>query len=866
MTTNITTGLSVLSQKVGKLIKPLTDFASDKFSVIAVSVNWVITRDNSKLRIIAANGTKRDYNNTYSDAFETNVIIASNKALIISTEAQYKFATVVNLTDGNILKKIYIVGDPAPASLVLDEINNRVIIFKAAPKEGLSGTAWIYAIDLATYTSTQLYNETNNPSLNSKFIHLDITSTGDIYRSYKNTGISEISKITANSTTGLNASLYTDSPPRTVISNNAGSDIKFPKFINNKVFVLSEDCQSFSAWDTSTLNNQIISPIIIDTRAGLLGALSTVQYPRFQYDLSTGYYHDTRTFFTWDTQNDSVVTNEYSICIDNEETTAGAINLQDTQPVRVFSQFNKAAYYRANSKHFIFELQKDLSCEITKSVEQASQQFQMKSYSKLFRADITKLTGSLEYSLDLPQKSVFINENFVITSSGTIITVNGNTHSLDGGNLFNLCKIDYGLNSSISNRYIVRTTNRFLVFDENGDEILNESPNSSLITQYYSFIYNDKFYVFHSNGIVSLDLINFTRQNTVGFWSGNPLNSKLFINPFTKEINLFNRDTPNILRKFNYEPLFIDYTNTSIINDYSSIITSALPSSVPKSSVSQYWSITWIDPQRLLYIDYSNNLYEIIESLIETTEFGVISTNQVSIFEPSPTITVMGDLIFDRNIREILKVRGGKIPRSSIKLESSNLLDTSDLAVYSGDYELKALVNNEVYNFFSRAETQIIEPFTLNKLRFTLFDADFGNLLETVELSNCNVQSYEILPEIKNIDIEVFNEGSKVSSTDSNEILFNFDLSLVVNTDELRVLLLIYYSQIKQSSETGLIEIKFADTLIEQQAYNGHRENLFDVGNYFQYSVLFEDLQWSWFSEEKYQIQLKIKEVSKNNV
>lgn len=868
MTTNITTGLLLASQKVGKLNKSLTNFISDKFSVLAISDSWAVTRDisNSKIRIQAADGTKRDYTNTYSEAYETNILIVSNKMILLSSENFNIYASIVDLTNGNVIKKIFIVKDTTPVdpSIILDSANNRAIIYSSRP---VAGTGWIFAIDFLLFNKTTLYLETNNAFLDYITVHLDILANGTIYRSFVRADLNqrEISKLTILSST-LDGQIFDYLPigGKTVIVSAAGTYLYYPKFINNIIYVLSEDSSQFLAYNANALDDILIGPITIDTRQNQTLS-SGVMYPRWQFDSSTNYLHDTRTFFTWDTISGSQITNEYKICIDNEVWPQVFTNdLTVAQPCRVFAQTSKSVFYRANNKNYIFELQKDLSCEITKPIEQASQQFQMKSATKLFRSDITTLVGTLYYQLPINEKAVFSNEKLDITYSGTTIIVNAVTHSLDGSNLLNLCKMDYGTNSSVSDRYIVRTTNRFLLFDENGNELLNETPNSSLTTQYYSFIFNDKFYVVHSFGIISLNLIDYTRQITTGFWFGDPLNVKIFVNPFTKELNLYDRAQPNILRKINYEPLFVDFTNPSLLNDYSEIITNTLPSSVPKINPSEHWSITWLDPQTLLYIDYTNNLYEKIENNIESIDFGTISTNQVNIFEPSPTITIIGDLIFDRNSRDILSIKTDiKKPRSIIKYPNP-LSDSSLLAVYSDDEAPKALIDNAIYTFIQRVEQQNQTALALNKLRFTLFSADFGELLQEITLTNCNIESYDINPIVKNLDLETFNNGTKVSSTDSNEVLFDFNLSLVVSTDELRLLLLIYYSQIKQSSETGFIEIKMADTIVEQVSSTQNRERL-SIGNFFQYNVLFEDLQWFWFSDEKYQIQLKIKEVSKYN-
>lgn len=868
----ITTGLPLPSAALAGIEISESKNVKEQYSLIATGGGfWVARNLYQNVIVKTVNGTIRTYSATCSTAFEANIAVNAGTLYFTFIRDSRVFLNIVNLTDNSLIAELFIADDTTNASLVTDYSNNQIIVFKHDTSQGVPGSAWFCTVSTNTFQVLIRYYATG---LGNKLVHL-YSDGGIYYRSYLSSTTSKISKLTQ---TFFDGEIYTDVPAHgeTIIQNINSLDLYYPTVIDDRVYVLSQDATQFSAWDKNALNTQSISPITIDTRSSIQHSISKVQYERFQFDTSTNLLLDTRTFFIWNTTTDVEVTDRYPICVNEEIVSTYAITVSDRIPVRVLAVDGPLGAYRISNENRLYQLNTTNVCPLER-YRNVKQQNIIDGARRLPFRQLEEHVGEVDNTGVLGD-ALYLDNNFTITHSGSELYVNGTTIILTTNPIL-LSKIEY------NNFYYVRELDKFTRIDSAGTAV--SYPASTLSTaQRYCFIFNTKFYVFTDSELSVLDLdTSSVLDFNVGFLR--PNNVRLFVNPFTNELYLFDRDNPAELRLMNYAPSNYDFTNSAIVPNYTTLISTNVANSVGKTLPTTNWGMTQVAPNRILYIDYINQVYEDLFSRSLVVSFGPISTRAA--LEVGSTITTSSSYIFDRNLTDIIIIQSASSTIISQTTFKSEGVGTYNSALANAlDYKLAVSTNSEGYlTFLTRSVVgasfntsylitfnrgfvrEITAQHLPNTLRLSLREGINGKLADSVEINELEIVDYKIAPNFA-LNATTSNVGSKVLISESKEVLYTMTLSAVVNTDVLRLISKIFYKQWTLSSTNQQWEVFLDDSIYEQSnSVFTPRTTLpgliaTNTTKYVRYSVAITDHSFKWFSDEKYTVVLKLDEVSTN--
>lgn len=863
----ITTGLPQPANAINGVETTNSELVKTYYNVLAAGGNFVVARTlGQKLVVVSVDNTVKEYDNQVSAAFETNVVVRNGSVFFTSKQGDQLFINAVSLTDNSEITKQYLTTDKGFPSVGYNAVTNQILIYKHFISEGTAGHGYIYVFNPSNFTSRRVFD--GQVADISTLIHIGFDQdTGEYYRSFKTTTYSEIAKLTI-----LSVDAYKKEQPsgKTIVQDTNSDDLYYPTIANGRVYVYNEAMTTISAWGLSTVNSQVLLPITVDTRENLFGANTKPYYERMQVDSSTNLLHDTRVFFSYNTSTFAIENRRYPICVNGNRNTDYEVNTTDRQPVRVFSPDSTRAFYRVNNENFVYELNSKNSCPFFEP--------EVIAYTNI-------VDGIVAFDNHKPQEMfgevtseaivgtpVFINEALTITVDLDTLVVNGTRHSSLSNNwvfgeLYNYAQYEY------DNKYFIRTPESFEVFAPGRTSIPADRVNDDVIN---SFIFNNKFFVRFRNILSILDFTDNTVEDIrINF--ARPDKVKLFPDIYTNNLLLFDKDKPNVLRQYNYEPNSQDYTVESTYSQLSTVITTDFPSLIDTSAASTNWELAVITPKLKVYMDHTNSVWQSIYEDIIATNSGTLTPR--SLLEPAGTMTYNGYLLFSRNTQEVFKVnRSNIIPLNQVEEFKMENVDQSLPVITSTDSKLGVSIDS---NGFMRwltsgagktpANTSYIVDFKrtgarypevepdLNTLRFTFLNSIKGDVVMTLVVEEDDIfeGNYKSDFPIK-LTRQAFGNNRAVSATEAKQILKVFSLECVVDETKLAYFEALFYNQWYSSATDQRWEILFDDLIYPEE--NPRRPTIGDT-KFVRHSVAITNYSWEWFSKDEYKVNLDFEEI-----
>lgn len=856
---SINTGLPTPSLAINGIETEDSSLTKSFFNVLATGGGFVVGRDlDENLIVISNDDVIKKYPNPVSDSYETNAFVIPTGGIVFLTKQQDQlFIQGVSLVDNAEDTKQYLTTDTGFASLTADEVNNRLIIYKHDTSEGTAGHGYCYIFDYTTFGITQIFDGTVGTDT---FIHLASDPvTGDIYRSFQDNINSEIARLNI-----LDSELYNLAPVsgKTNIQNINSDDLYYPTIANGRVYVYNDSMTSISAWNIAVPNTQSQLPIVVDSRTSLFHANSKPYYERLQFDTSTDIIHDTRTFFSYDTIGFVPITDRYPICVEGLVNTDYNVNVSDRQPVRIFSRDSEVAFYRVRDENFVFTLDIRNSCPFFEAT--LNKYTEISNGPKVLNfQSIQEMVGEVQVG-SFTGEPVYLDNNFTITQDGGDLVVNGTSYTITP-----LAKIEY------DDFYYVRTTNDFRRYDGTVEDIYPASALTSAVIN--SFVFNNKFFVRTSTELSILDL-DTQGVSTFSIAYSKSDRVKVFPDPFNDRILLFDKDFASSLYQLNFEPGDFDYTDRPTYLSLSTEIQDSFPSVIATNDPSTAWEIAAITPELIAFMDYDNQIWQIVFQTNSAESFGSFTSRGV--LEAPPSMLFNGIVLFSRNTEEvfIMNRRGseGTVPQTSFVTENQDLSlplipnTDSKLGVYIDNEGFMQWLTSGIGNAapntsyivnFNRSGPRRFETVPpLNTLQFTLLDSARG-----VTILQFSILENEIFDGEYKIDVPIklqrqsFGNNSAVSATEAKEVLKSFKLSVVVDSDKLARLQALFSLQWSLSADNQSWEILF-DDLIYSEEPPSVRPVIIN-GDFVRHTVAITGFDWKWWSKDEFFVDLTFSEV-----
>ena len=744
---------------------------------------------------------------------------------------------------------------------------NRIWIYKNNINDGIPNFGWIYYIDTAT-ANAQIVNKVygNITSVPAAEIHF-YSNSGVHYRCYRSTTVSKITRLNQGE---IDYDCYLENPSlgEVLIQNINSQDLFYPYLVGNNLYVFNRGMNQFSAWSIVTSNTQTITPITIDTRVNRYGGLYRPVYPRLHFDSSTNLLHDTRTYFSWDTMAFAQKTAQYPLCPSNNYS---LINKTDRQPVRLLS--SGLSYYDSD----LYKLNNNLYCPILESPSRKQQSIVDGAITLPFTALENHVGEAQLPALNFAQP-IYEDSSFTIGAdvTGTSLLVNGAARTLPA-NYINFCKIEYEA------KYYIRTTTDFRIFTGTTEQVISATSLSG--AQRYCFIWNRKLFIITDAEVSALNVdtlaveyfsVAFSRPNQV----------RLFVDNFNNQLLLYDRASPDKLRKLDFPPANFDFTNVSVASVYSSEYENIFDSVLPKTLPTVEWTIYQPTPEHIIYVDYQNGQYEVVYRYKQVINSGSITARPGR--EKNPTQTQVGNYIFDKNLLSIIKLFSNQtaqlISQQAFILESVGVAPQNTALVVSPDSRivvntqqstgyLQWLVpgagtlggaNANSYKFIFNRSFPRVAPVALQvgTLRLNYYSNIKGEALDSFDIEQLEIEDYKA----NLVDLPKTQLKSLVQVEGAQETFHEISITAVVDSTKLNKLLKLYYNQFRDSTEDHKWQILLDDNIYQQSSANYRASNGTATEpslKYVTYDVAVVSVDWNWHSDEKYRITINLMEVTR---
>ena len=839
--TNINTGLPLVFNRQSVELDISSELAG-RYCVLAVGRAYWVARDVDGVLVVrVATGDILRFESVVSELNETNVAIVPNNVVFCYRGANNDILlTAVNLQTGGRAVTHYLTSDPGFPSFLVG--NNETHIYKSDLSSGTPGKGWHFIINNTNLAFlTRVQDSSGLPS--DVKVHLGVSPAGNFYRGYRTATSGALEALNVNSLAATD--IYSSSfAGATVIQNSDVTSLYYPVIdeVNGTAYVMDETLTSFQGWSLTTVNQtDTAGPINIDTRPNKFGLNNLVAFPLLQLDSSNNTVSHTRTYFRWDSANAVQLTvQDLNLCIEINDTTNLLSNKINTQ---IYDSGSSVAFLLEDSVNRIYNLNSADFCPIVIS-GLYTQGYRLDGARGIQQVKPTQLHPTItpDFIDDAPR---YADADFLLSGAGTSFTVNGGTPATLTSNLSD-CTVNV-----VDRTLYIRDAAEVLRVAQ-GSSAVQRSAASNINVQVYSLVINSKIFYFHSNGISIWNTLTQTEE-VVPLTFTRFSRVRLFVNEFRNEVYLFDRDFPNELRLLNLEPNLFDYTERSVYINVTTLLTTSFPSATAKAANSANWTILQADPERIIYIDYSNGQYEVINRrVVIGPRFGPIQVQPV--LTPQPSQSLLGGLVFDHNSLEIIELTGSLLNQQSL---NNGVLG-----------KLAARTTNEGYlELLTDTGTQLIynslfpvvdsTPLERNAIRLTA-NKDISVILSQKELTN-----YSIKP-IANQAGQVShgNAATRISSVRALEFLFEAKVQAVVDSDKLLGLLNIFQTQ--WSSDSWLLDLEDRIYPLDASSTDGRPTTAHPNAalRYVAYSMAIVDLDWQWHSDELYEISITLTELS----
>ena len=600
-----------------------------------------------------------------SALFENNTYISDNGFLIYpykkGTQDWYVYS--FDLVNRSLVRDTFLVVDPGFPSVAIDEFLDRIVFYKADPRESGLGYAKSF-----TWTNNILSDFFSGIYVQNVIIHLAFKNgTTGFFRSIYNfdTNQGKISDITGGT---IDGELYNYIPAggETIIQDINNDDIWYPVVSpdNANIFVLNNAATEISAWSTSVLNTQSLSPSVIDTRDFLYHSQDKIGYPRLFGNIAHNIVYDQRTLTAIDATGLSAA-DDYPICINGLVTAypTGALELLDRQTAYLQSNSTK----RGCVLNKVYDLDSSQSCSIVfqEIVSAAQANFLLSD-----RPDLRLRTGLFEDSPSLSGNGqvYYADQNVVIyESSFQAYEINGNAIAGNSNNVFNfVAEGDY---------YVIINETHVNIYNFITDTLTSAViPGGLTITNLYdNIIWNNKAYFRGVNQVVIADLDTLTVQSaTINFAASGKISQvKLIPNPLDGNLYLYDNTIPTNLYRLTINLAFEDYVSDYLI--FSVLVTDQLPVGIRPSSVSVLYA-AWIRKETLLFYESGTATVQIIKNLRDITQKELTGLDDNgSTFDDRTYINVFNNYIYLNRLNGILEYNDSTLsflPLNTIAMET----------------------------------------------------------------------------------------------------------------------------------------------------------------------------------------------------